>query len=167
MVLGQVQAANKRFTILAPVADSPYVAGQIVPVTYTLPDDANLSSTLRLAVYFTSRDPALPYFQATLSDNADLSQGFSFRRTANTLVYYEHQLNYDIPKETKAGNYQITFVDTKGGGNTSVPISVRPYSASVGSTPTTNKSPQASNIFLQDNLASASSFSSLQRRLLF
>ncbi|ORZ15733.1 hypothetical protein BCR42DRAFT_451672 [Absidia repens] len=159
MVQGQVQAASKRFAILQPVAYSPYVAGQIVPVTYTIPDDAALPSILGLAVFFTSRDTSVPFFHATISNNADLTQGFSFRRTANTEVYYEHQLNYNIPKETPAGNYQIVFMDTIGGsGNTTVPIIVRPYSTSSGSSSTaTNKPAQVSNIFLQDN--SASSFS--------
>ncbi|KAI8335883.1 hypothetical protein BC941DRAFT_325346, partial [Chlamydoabsidia padenii] len=124
MVNGQVQAVNRRFNITAPVADSPYVAGQIVPITYTLPDDASLPNVLGLSVYFTSRDNSVPFFQATVTENADLSQGFSFKRMANTQVYYEHQLNYGIPKETKAGNYQIVFVDTKGGGNTTVPFVV-------------------------------------------
>ncbi|KAI8092595.1 uncharacterized protein BX664DRAFT_347871 [Halteromyces radiatus] len=154
-VWAQVQATNRRFNVTAPIPDSPYVAGQIVPVTYTLPDDANLPSVLGLAVYFTTRDPSLPFVQATISDNADLSQGFSFRHTTNTEVYYEHQLNYGIPKETKAGNYQIVFVDTKGGGNTSIPIVVRPYSSNPSAS-STNK-PQVSNIFLQGNSASSTS----------
>ncbi|CAO3582871.1 unnamed protein product [Absidia cylindrospora] len=159
MTQGQIQAASKRFTISQPVEYSPYVAGQIVPVTYTISDDANLPSILGLAVVFTSRDASVPFFHATISNNADLSQGFSFRRTANTQVYYEHQLNYNIPKETPAGNYQIVFMDTIGGsGNTTVPIIVRPYSTStVSSSTATNKPAQVSNIFLQDN--SASSFS--------
>ncbi|SAM02951.1 hypothetical protein [Absidia glauca] len=151
-VMAQVQAqsTNRRFNVTAPLAGSPYVAGQIVPVTYTLPDDSSLSSVLGLAVYFTSNDPTVPFSQATISDNADLSQGFSFQRTSNTGVYYEHQLNFDIPKETKAGNYQIVFVDTKGGGNTTVPIVIRPYSSSTAATATTTQKPgQASNIFLQ------------------
>lgn len=40
----QAQSTNRRFNVTAPLAGSPYVAGQIVPVTYTLPDDSSLSS---------------------------------------------------------------------------------------------------------------------------
>jgi hypothetical protein len=44
MAQAQAQSANRRFNVTAPLAGSPYVAGQIVPVTYTLPDDSSLSS---------------------------------------------------------------------------------------------------------------------------
>ncbi|KAI8331222.1 hypothetical protein BC941DRAFT_360575 [Chlamydoabsidia padenii] len=162
MVRGQIQATSRRFNITAPVAGSPYVAGQMVPVTYTLPDDPNLS-ILGLAVYFASNDPSVPSSQAIITENADLSQGFSFKRTTNTGVYFEHQLNYDIPKETKEGNYQIVFMDTKGGGNTSVPIVVRPYSTSTIAT-ATHKPDQPSNIFLQGG---AGSLSTTQTSLAF
>lgn len=48
---------------------------------------------LQLSVLFTTQDPTLNFTDITITSNADISQGFSFRRTHNTYVYYEHQLS--------------------------------------------------------------------------
>jgi hypothetical protein len=45
-----------------------------------------------------------------ITSNADISQGFSFRRTYNILVYYEHQLSVrfsfkEKKKEKKTNEY--------------------------------------------------------------
>jgi hypothetical protein len=48
---------------------------------------------LSLSVFFTTQDPILNFTDIVITSNADISQGFSFRRTHNTIVYYEHQLS--------------------------------------------------------------------------
>jgi hypothetical protein len=48
---------------------------------------------LQLSVLFTTQDASLNFTDTVITSNADISQGFSFRRTHNTYVYYEHQLN--------------------------------------------------------------------------
>lgn len=52
-----------------------------------------LFTVLSLSVLFTTQDSALNFTDIVITSNADISQGFSFRRTHNTMVYFEHQLS--------------------------------------------------------------------------
>ncbi|KAI8391672.1 uncharacterized protein BYT42DRAFT_557669 [Radiomyces spectabilis] len=126
---GQVTSPTHTYNITSPDPNAFYVAGQILPITYTLVDNPNLPTLLSLSVYFSTQDASLNASNVVITENADISQGFSFRRTANTMVYYEHQLNYLIPNATRPGNYQVVFQDAISRTNTSVPIVVRPYAA--------------------------------------
>ncbi|KAI7869375.1 hypothetical protein BDF14DRAFT_1701739, partial [Spinellus fusiger] len=126
-VSAQVISPSHTYNVTAPEPNAPYVAGQVLPVRYTLVDDAKLPNLLALSIYFNTVDPSLNFTETVITSNADISQGFSFRRTQNTIIYYEHELSYSIPNTTHAGNYQVIFVDAFSRTNTSVPIVVRPY----------------------------------------
>ncbi|KAI9301350.1 hypothetical protein BJ944DRAFT_243351 [Cunninghamella echinulata] len=94
-------------------------------------DDHNNNNNkhLHLSVHLVSMDPTLSFKQITITDSADLNQGFSFERVnSNNKKYYEHELNYIIPKETPPGNYHVLFQNSKSSINTTVPIIIRPYS---------------------------------------
>ncbi|RCH95803.1 hypothetical protein CU097_012520 [Rhizopus azygosporus] len=119
--------ALSTFNVTLPEPNAPFVAGQMLPISYTLPDDPNLSRTLHLSILFTTTDPSLNHTEAVITSNADTSQSFTFRRVYNTTVYYEHQLSYSIPNNTHPGQYSIVFVDSITGTKESVPITVRPY----------------------------------------
>ncbi|CAO3689234.1 hypothetical protein G6F70_004849 [Rhizopus microsporus] len=121
--------ALSTFNVTLPEPNAPYVAGQMLPISYTLPDDPNLSRTLHLSILFTTNDPSLNHTELVITSNADTSQSFTFRRVYNTTVYYEHQLSYSIPNNTHPGQYSIVFVDSITGAKESVPITVRPYAS--------------------------------------
>ncbi|KAL0089258.1 hypothetical protein J3Q64DRAFT_1727781 [Phycomyces blakesleeanus] len=127
VVSSQVISPSHTYNVTAPEPNAPYVAGQVLPVRYTLVDDIKLPNLLSLSIYFTTIDPSMNFTDTVITSNADISQGFSFRRTQNTMVYYEHELSYAIPNTTRAGSYQVIFVDSVSRTNTSVPIVVRPY----------------------------------------
>ncbi|GAA5816607.1 hypothetical protein MFLAVUS_010137 [Mucor flavus] len=136
LVCSEVLSPSHNYNVTLPEPNAPYVAGQMLPISYTLPDDTNLPNLLQLSVLFTTQEPILNFTDITITSNADISQGFSFRRTHNTYVYYEHQLSYAIPNNTLPGNYIVLFVDAVSKTNTSVPILVRPYAAPVTTIPT-------------------------------
>ncbi|CEP08822.1 hypothetical protein [Parasitella parasitica] len=140
-----VPSPSHTYNVTLPEPNAPYVAGQMLPISYTLPDDANLPNLLSLSVLFTTQDPSLNFTDIIITSNADISQGFSFRRTHNTEVYYEHQLSYAIPNKTLAGNYIVLFVDSISKSNTSVPITVRPYAAPVTTLSTNPNKPHPSS----------------------
>ncbi|KAI8638113.1 hypothetical protein BD408DRAFT_374020 [Parasitella parasitica] len=145
LVKADVPSPSHNYNVTLPEPNAPYVAGQMLPISYTLPDDANLPNLLSLSVLFTTQDPALNFTDIVITSNADISQGFSFRRTHNTMVYYEHQLSYAIPNNTLAGNYVVLFVDSISKSNTSVPITVRPYAAPVTTMSTNPNKPHPSS----------------------
>jgi hypothetical protein len=116
----EVISPSHNYNVTLPEPNAPYVAGQMLPISYTLPDDTNLPKrmsyrycykrkrekltyliVLQLSVLFTTQDPTLNFTDITITSNADISQGFSFRRTHNTYVYYEHQLSVSKKKKDK------------------------------------------------------------------
>ncbi|KAI9475857.1 MAG: hypothetical protein EXX96DRAFT_574931 [Benjaminiella poitrasii] len=135
-VLAEVRSPSLTYNVTLPEPNGLYVAGQMLPISYTLPDDPNLPKLLSLSISFTTTDSNLNSTGAVITPDADISQGFSFRRTRNTYVYYEHQLSYAIPKNTVPGNYIVMFNDAISKTNTSIPIIVRPYAPPVIPTPT-------------------------------
>ncbi|KAF1801370.1 hypothetical protein V8B55DRAFT_1389517 [Mucor lusitanicus] len=144
-VKADVPSPSHNYNVTLPEPNAPYVAGQMLPISYTLPDDTNLPNLLSLSVLFTTQDPSLNFTDIVITSNADISQGFSFRRTHNTMVYFEHQLSYAIPNNTLPGNYIVLFVDSISKSNTSVPILVRPYAAPVTTLPTNPNRAHPSN----------------------
>ncbi|KAI8978507.1 hypothetical protein BDB01DRAFT_837427 [Pilobolus umbonatus] len=145
----EVISPSHNYNVTLPEVNAPYVAGQMLPISYTLPDDTSLSNSLSLSIYFTTQDPSLNFTEIVITSNADISQGFSFRRTHNTYIYYEHQLSYALPNSTLPGTYVVQFVDSVSRTNTTIPIIVRPYAAPVTSlnSMTSKSRPTGGSIF--------------------
>ncbi|KAI8878906.1 hypothetical protein K501DRAFT_147548, partial [Backusella circina FSU 941] len=146
-VYAQVQSPSHNYNVTLPEPNTPYVAGQMLPISYTLPNDANLSKQLALSVYFTTKDTSLNFSETLITSNADLSQGFSFKRGQGDNVVYEHQLSYSIPNNTVAGDYQVVFLDAYTRFNTTIPIIVRPYADAAATTSSVNKARPSGSIF--------------------
>ncbi|CAO3611316.1 unnamed protein product [Cunninghamella echinulata] len=166
--LNTVYGQTSLFKITSPTENAPFVAGYTLPIIYIISNDTNISNYLSLSAHLIAMDPKLPFKQIAITDHADLSQGFSFERVnSNNEKYYEHELNYVLPKETPSGNYQVLFQNLKSSTNTTVPIIIRPYSNTSlstnnnnnGSTTNKNNSDQLSSIF-KDN-ASINNYSIL------
>ncbi|KAI8982278.1 hypothetical protein BDF20DRAFT_810154, partial [Mycotypha africana] len=130
IVSTEVVSPSHTYNVTLPVPNAPYVAGQMLPIAYTLPDDADLPKRLSLSISLTTQDPNLNFTDIVITPNADISQGFSFKRTLNTFIYYEHQLSFSIPNTTLPGNYFVVFSDSISKTNTSIPIVIRPYAPS-------------------------------------
>ncbi|RCI07032.1 hypothetical protein CU098_013925 [Rhizopus stolonifer] len=146
LVHAEIVSPSRNFNVTLPEPNTPYVAGQMLPISYTLPDDDKLSTVLLLSISFAAQDPTSNFTQVAITSNADISQGFSFKRMRNTDVYYEHQLSYSIPNNTDPGNYHVIFSDAVSGTNVSVPIIVRPY-APPSTTTSVNKANPSGSIF--------------------
>ncbi|KAI8368870.1 hypothetical protein EDC96DRAFT_422794, partial [Choanephora cucurbitarum] len=123
----EIVSPTRNFNVTLPEPNAPYVAGQMLPISYTIPDNDRLPSLLSLSIIFSTQDSTLNFTQVVITSNADISQGFSFKRMRNTDVYYEHQVTYAIPNSTIAGTYQVIFSDAISNTNITVPIVVRPY----------------------------------------
>lgn len=149
---GEVVSPTHNYNVTLPEPNAPYVAGQMLPIAYTSPADANIEKLLQLSVYLTTQDPSLNFTDVLITSNADISQTFSFKRYRLNDIYYEHQLNYAIPNNTIPGNYVVLFVDSVSKYNTSVPILIRPYAAPVATLPTNgNKARPSGSIFATHN----------------
>ncbi|KAI7856100.1 hypothetical protein BDC45DRAFT_504307 [Circinella umbellata] len=126
-------AQDGLFNITSPEANSPFVAGQKLPLIYNIPESTT-EQNLQLSISLTS--PTNATFNVVMVPVADVSHGFSNKKDAgNNVTIYEHQANYDIPTNTPAGEYQVIFSNTLTGHNNSVPIKI----AEVGSTITSSK----------------------------
>jgi hypothetical protein len=44
LVFADVESPSHNFNVTLPEPNAPYVAGQMLPISYTLPDDPNLPS---------------------------------------------------------------------------------------------------------------------------
>ncbi|KAI7905719.1 uncharacterized protein BX663DRAFT_583967 [Cokeromyces recurvatus] len=167
LVFAMVQSPSLTYNVTLPEPNGLYVAGQMLPISYTLPDNADLPKLLSLSISFITEDPRLNFTGAVVTNNADISQGFSFRRTHNTFVYYEHQLSYSIPKNAVPGNYIVLFNDAVSKTNTSIPIIVRPYAPQItpSSTSVINSRPSGgSSIFAVHSNDSSRKYSSANRK---
>lgn len=90
---GEVVSPTHNYNVTLPEPNAPYVAGQMLPIAYTSPADANIEKLLQLSVYLTTQDPSLNFTDVLITSNADISQTFSFKRYRLNDIYYEHQLN--------------------------------------------------------------------------
>lgn len=112
---GEIVSPTHNYNVTLPEPNAPYVAGQMLPIAYTSPADANIEKrkyipgcgkrvkvlifsflyhkVLQLSVYLTTQDPSLNFTDVLITSNADISQTFSFKRYRLNDVYYEHQLN--------------------------------------------------------------------------
>lgn len=63
-------------------------------------------------------------------DNADVSKNDGSIKKNGNNTYYEHSINYNIPKTLSAGNYQVAFKDLSTNTELAVPIEIRPVEAS-------------------------------------
>lgn len=84
---------------------------------------------LQLNLYLRGVDVA--FDETTIALNADISNDPSTAISNNLdgTVYYQHSVNYFIPPEVPAGNYQVTYQNAHTNVNTTIPISMLVYVA--------------------------------------
>ncbi|KAI9497039.1 hypothetical protein BDB00DRAFT_757322 [Zychaea mexicana] len=116
------------FNVTKPTPNSPYVAGQKLPLVY---DVASTTTEQTLQLSVTLIDPRNATNNVLMVQNGDISQGFSNQKEIGNTTVYEHQTNYDIPTNTAAGEYQVVYTNTITGYNTTIPITI----AEAGTTP--------------------------------
>ncbi|KAI9274529.1 hypothetical protein BDA99DRAFT_533162 [Phascolomyces articulosus] len=110
------------FNVTSPEPNSPYTAGQKLPLIYEIPSTTT-ENNLQLSISLVN--PANATANVIMVSNADVSHGFSNQKDlGNNVTVYEHQANYDIPTTTTAGAYQVIFTNTLTGYNTTVPITI-------------------------------------------
>ncbi|KAI9252971.1 hypothetical protein BDA99DRAFT_552826 [Phascolomyces articulosus] len=145
-VMAQMTAPMKNFNVTSPVSNGPYVAGQVLPCTYILFSEVD-SSSLKLQIILEPasghKSPASTTTGATstnnttmtIAQNADVSKTDASAKQNGNVTYYEHSINYNIPKTATPGNYQVVFNDLSTNTDLSVPIEIRPVSAAAPSNP--------------------------------
>ncbi|KAH8549163.1 hypothetical protein BGW37DRAFT_530757 [Umbelopsis sp. PMI_123] len=126
-VYGSVTSISGTFEILSPIPNSIYVAGQILPIIYAFSSSIAATQSLQLAVAL-SPNPAntLNVTSLVITPAADVSQTGKLSRGKNNLTYYEHAVNFPIPKDTPAGVYDIIFTDKLQATNTAITVKINP-----------------------------------------
>ncbi|CDH51882.1 predicted protein [Lichtheimia corymbifera JMRC:FSU:9682] len=127
------------FNVTKPAPNSPYVAGQKLPLVYRVSSDSS-SNILQLSI--TLEDPRNATNSVVLVESADISQGFSNKVDQDGATVYEHQANYDIPTTTIPGSYNVVYTNHATAHNVSIPISISaaPSSSSAAPSASTTES---------------------------
>lgn len=68
-----------------------------------------------------------------IAENADTTKTDSSVKTKDNTTYYEHSINYAIPKTLTPGQYQVVFLDKTTNTQLDIPIEIRPASAASSS----------------------------------
>ncbi|KAI8992062.1 hypothetical protein BDF20DRAFT_848005 [Mycotypha africana] len=128
-VVGQLTAPMQNYNVTSPVANGPYVVGQVLPCTIVLFEnivsDISLSITLQSAA--AGSNVSLP-----VATSVDTSKTPASAKQNGNVTYYEHSVNYNIPTTVTPGQYKVVFLDSKTNTHLDVPINVLPAaSASV------------------------------------
>ncbi|KAG1117099.1 hypothetical protein PS15m_007740 [Mucor circinelloides] len=120
--LQNFQTADKQLNISSPLLNGIYVAGQILPLSYT-----PLESNVVLNIYLKGADAS--FNESAIALNADTSNDptSNVPVKVDTITYYQHSINYAIPTTYPAGNYECIFENVATHTNTSVPISLLAY----------------------------------------
>ncbi|KAG2227176.1 hypothetical protein INT45_008420 [Circinella minor] len=153
--MAQMSAPMKNFNVTSPVSNGPYVAGQVLPCTYILFSEVDTSS-LKLQITLepvgsspsagssSSSSKASPSGTSATSSNnstmviaqnADVSKTDASAKQNGNVTYYEHSINYNVPKTVTPGSYQVVFSDLATNTDLSVPIEIRPVSAATANSP--------------------------------
>ncbi|CDS10858.1 hypothetical protein LRAMOSA11344 [Lichtheimia ramosa] len=136
-----IQSVDQQFNITSPLDHGVYVAAQKLPITYVLLGD---SSGLELNIYMKPVD--VNATTVVVAQKADVSEDASSIVTIDNKTYWQHSYNYEIPRSTQAGSYEVVFESVNSQENTSVPITIRPYvsTSAPGPLPTGSSSASAS-----------------------
>ncbi|GAN01506.1 hypothetical protein MAM1_0008c00939 [Mucor ambiguus] len=115
-----LQTADKQLNISSPLLNGAYVAGQILPLSYT-----PLSSNIVLNVYLKGANVN----ESAIALNADTSNDptSNVPIKVDNMTYYQHSINYAIPTTYPAGNYECIFENVATHTNTSIPVSLLAY----------------------------------------
>ncbi|KAI9484490.1 hypothetical protein BDB00DRAFT_774843 [Zychaea mexicana] len=138
--MAQMTAPMKNFNVTSPVSNGPYVAGQILPCTYVLFSEVD-SSSLQLQIVLepvsggASNSTTTAPTTMVIAQSADVSKTDGSAKQNGNMTYYEHSINYSIPKAATPGNYDVVFKDLSTNTDLSVPIEIRPMSAATSSHP--------------------------------
>lgn len=68
-----------------------------------------------------------------IAENADTTKTDASVKTKDNTTYYEHSINYAIPKTLTPGQYQVVFLDKTTNTQLDIPIEIRPASAASSS----------------------------------
>ena len=83
-----------------------------------------------------------------IAQNADVSKTDASAKQNGNVTYYEHSINYNVPKTVTPGSYQVVFSDLSTNTDLSVPIEIRPVSAATSNSPSaTGSSDNNKNVF--------------------
>ncbi|KAL9555769.1 hypothetical protein MBANPS3_002208 [Mucor bainieri] len=118
--LQNFQTADKQLNISSPLLNGVYVAGQILPLSYT-----PLSSNIVLNIYLKGANVN----ESAIALNADTSNDptNNVPIKVDNVIYYQHSINYAIPTTYPAGNYECIFENVATHTNTSIPVSFLAY----------------------------------------
>ncbi|CAM0136768.1 unnamed protein product [Umbelopsis sp. WA50703] len=127
-------AATGTFEIVSPTPQAIYVAGQILPVIYTVNSDIVAQKALELSVYISpAADSHLNITTRVITPNADVGSSPRVSKGANGVFVFEHAVNFNIPKDAPAGNYDVVFADSVMHVNTTVPVVIKAAASSPSS----------------------------------
>ncbi|OAD08243.1 hypothetical protein MUCCIDRAFT_154866 [Mucor lusitanicus CBS 277.49] len=118
--LQNFQTADKQLNISSPLLNGVYIAGQILPLSYT-----PLSPNIVLNIYLKGAN----INESAVALNADTSNDptSNVPIKVDNMTYYQHSINYAIPTTYPAGNYECIYENVATHTNTSIPISVLAY----------------------------------------
>lgn len=97
-----IQSVDQQFNITSPLDHGVYVAAQKLPITYVLLGD---SSGLELNIYMKPVD--VNATTVVVAQKADVSEDASSIVTIDNKTYWQHSYNYEIPRSTQAGSYEV------------------------------------------------------------
>ncbi|KAI8140828.1 hypothetical protein BJV82DRAFT_542300 [Fennellomyces sp. T-0311] len=80
----------------------------------------------------------------TIAEDADVSKTEASAKHAGNLTYYEHSINFKIPRTVLPGKYKVVFLDTSTNTETQIPIEIRSAAAATASTGTGGKTSDSS-----------------------
>ncbi|GAB5593604.1 hypothetical protein Unana1_08504 [Umbelopsis nana] len=127
VVRGSVTSISGTFEIISPAPNAIFVAGQILPVIYSLSNDIAVSKSLQLAIFLSpNAGNNLNTTTMTIAPNADVSPSGKSTMSAHNITYYEHPVNFPIPNNAPNGMYDVIFFDKLQQTNTTIPVTIRP-----------------------------------------
>ncbi|KAF7729732.1 hypothetical protein EC973_003810 [Apophysomyces ossiformis] len=153
----QETAPMKNYNVSSPVRNGPYVVGQILPCTYQLFPDID-SSVLHLNIQLQATSPG-QNTSLVIATDVDVTKTPASVMHNGNVTYYEHSINYQIPKTVAPGTYNVNFIDTSTNTQLSIPIEIRAAAAPTPSASATgaNGSKPSGGIFVPGNSGVATS----------
>ncbi|KAI9263765.1 hypothetical protein BY458DRAFT_540663 [Sporodiniella umbellata] len=123
--VAQLTSAMRNYNVTSPVPNGPYVAGQVLPCTVTIPETA---TDISLSIKLNSASSTNTSF--VIAQKFDTSKTSGTRKNKYNETYYEHSFNYNIPTNITPGVYNVIFLDSLTNSQLDVPINVLPVASS-------------------------------------